>query len=115
MGTFHHGFAIAVSSYNHDKAEAAFAAVRAFARSRADEDFPLHAHYERLLVGPIESIANFSQTYFMAPDGSKEGWRASDLGDEIRDFFVKTMEAADCEVVEGSWGELTPTFSAMED
>lgn len=45
-----------------------------------------------LLVGPIPSAVNDDFTYFFAPDGSKEGWDLSDLGDVWRAKFVALFQ-----------------------
>lgn len=43
----------------------------------------------RLVVGPVESVANGYRTYLFAPDGSKQGWDTSELVDEWRDRFIE--------------------------
>jgi hypothetical protein len=42
-----------------------------------------------IVASPINGYA----TFFIAPDGSKEGWADSELGDKKRDAFVKWMDA----------------------
>lgn len=39
----------------------------------------------------IKSHVNGIQTFLVAPDGSKEGWAESDLGDELRASFVSWL------------------------
>lgn len=41
-----------------------------------------------LVVGPIPAVVNNYVTYVFAPDGSKEGWADSDLGDQYRQQFA---------------------------
>jgi hypothetical protein len=40
----------------------------------------------------IESHINGYQTFFVAPDGSKEGWEDSDNGDLKREEFINWMD-----------------------
>ena len=35
---------------------------------------------------------NGARSFFVAPDGSKEGWKESNIGDENREAFVKYLE-----------------------
>lgn len=112
MGTIQHGFAIAVATYNHDEVRDAFARVLDFAETI--EDLPFFSDLRQLLVGPVEGVANLTETYFMAPDGSKEGWAASGYGDEVRNYFIQEMSKAGAEVVHGSFGELGTSFLRAE-
>lgn len=59
-----------------------------------------------------DSLFNGFATVIMLPDGSKEGWEDSDYYDELRDKFIKQLEA--CKYSDGSnswkwievgWGE----------
>lgn len=49
-------------------------------------------------VSPISPPAiNGYQTFFVGPDGSKEGWTASDFGDDLRQKFIDWLtEDRDC-------------------
>lgn len=44
--------------------------------------------WRRLVVGPVTSVANDYVTFAFLPDGSKEGFPDSELGDEYRQRFV---------------------------
>ena len=45
------------------------------------------------LVSPlVESIINNFFSFFIAPDGSKEGYDASDDGDKIRKLIIELIE-----------------------
>ena len=45
-----------------------------------------------MLITPnIESNINGYQSFFIPPDGSKEGWEESDGGDKKRDQFVEWL------------------------
>lgn len=46
------------------------------------------AAFRHLLVGPIPTVTNGDFSYVLLPDGSKEGWRDSDTGDEWRLRFI---------------------------
>ena len=50
--------------------------------------------WRHLLIGPVESIINDDVTFVFAPDGSKEGWTDSDMGDDFREQFKKLFAFA---------------------
>lgn len=110
MGTIHHDFVIAVSDWDQDKAIAAFDRTKQYAKTVGGDFGP--TPFERLLVGPINGVANGTATFFMAPDGSKEGWETSTGGDQVREYFIEAMQEARCVVVFGSFGELRTQFHA---
>lgn len=41
------------------------------------------------VIGPV---TNAFYTFFVGPDGSKEGWKTSDDGDERRDRFIVWLD-----------------------
>lgn len=41
------------------------------------------------IVGPL---VNATESFFIAPDGSKEGWEQGDIGDTCRDNFIEWLE-----------------------
>jgi len=47
----------------------------------------LPEEWRRLVIGPVESIANGYKIFAFLPDGSKEGWAPSDDGDKYRYRF----------------------------
>lgn len=59
------------------------------ARNKAIEIF------SGLVSGIIPSICNGYESFFIAPDGSKEGWSDSNEGDLKRDGFIEWLETAD--------------------
>lgn len=72
----HHG--IVVTSWNDESIEKAHATASGMFTA----------------VTPIvESKINGYRTFLVAPDGSKEGWADSELGDAQRDAFIKWMDA----------------------
>jgi len=62
---------------------------------------------DTLLLGPADAIINGYSTFVLAPDGSKEGWADSDLGDRAREAFVSYFQThCQCAaIVEVSFGE----------
>ncbi len=82
MGYIRH-HAILVTSYNKEYAEEAHEkATEIFAGT---EDLTAGS----LLPSPLMvSPANSYYTFVVPPDGSKEGWKTSDRGDECRERFV---------------------------
>lgn len=59
----------------------------------------------RLISNIITGIANGQCTFFIAPDGSKEGWSPSDNADSARAEFVKWLKnESDCDFVEVRFG-----------
>lgn len=51
-----------------------------------------------VLISPIiEGMANGYKSFFIAPDGSKEGWEPSQCGDEAREKFLKYIYSLDYE------------------
>ncbi len=64
-----------------------------------DEHHATRAHdraetiFEDTLVSPVqESVINGYYSFAIFPDGSKEGWSASDKGDEHRTMFIAWLE-----------------------
>lgn len=71
--------------------------------------------FRPLLVGPVHSPVNGFTMFAMFPDGSKEGWAASDTGDEIRAQFVGLFKDEGCELVEFRWGGDEPEMLWIRD
>lgn len=65
----------------------------------------LPEEWQRLIIGPIPAIVNSYEYYVMLPDGSKEGWTDSDLGDEYRDKFCALFMDTWFHFVHVQWGE----------
>lgn len=75
MGTVYHDAIIVTVAYETE------IDVAAFRESMPD-------YLQRCLVGPITSPVNNYTTWLFAPDGSKEGWPASDEGEIWRERFL---------------------------
>ena len=50
---------------------------------------------EQELIVRVGSWVNGQHTFFVAPDGSKEGWEESNEGDRLRDKIVKRLAVDD--------------------
>jgi len=83
MGYIEHAAVIVtVSDYaNDDRDLAPGPKVEAFRESLPEE-------WRALVIGPVRAVVNGYGTYAFLPDGSKEGWRDSDQGDEYRSQFT---------------------------
>lgn len=86
MGTIAHD-TIIVTSWREDHIQQAWErATDLFTH----DDHPFGAH---CIVSPIvTSITNGYVTFFVAPDGSKEGWDTSDWADRAREEFITWLE-----------------------
>lgn len=79
-----------------------------------DYDAAEKAHEKATEIFPWVSsvgigLCNDECSFFIPPDGSKEGWRESDLGDERRDKFVAFLRGyGRVRWVEVSYGEDEP-------
>jgi hypothetical protein len=58
------------------------------------------------LVSTIIPAINCYGSFFIAPDGSKEGWEDSDLCDKKRDKFLKWLQSQDKKGVYSDWAEI---------
>jgi hypothetical protein len=58
---------------------------------------------ERDLFSETESWTNGYFTFFLAPDGSKEGWPESATGDELRDRLVAKLAEDEDDDGYSSW------------
>lgn len=76
MGTLRH-HAIVVTSWNVDRL--------LIAQHKAKELCP------HLVSDIVPAIANGGGSFFVAPDGSKEGWKESDEGDRRRDDLISWL------------------------
>lgn len=86
MGYIRHN-AIIVTSYDYDKISEAYDIAKSIFRKYGISR----------LVGPIiGSVANEYKTFFIAPDGSKEGWDISNAGNDARDEFIHWLQEDYC-------------------
>lgn len=65
------------------------------AHAKAEElarEHGIGGYAERLVSPLLGPSVNDTESFFVAPDGSKEGWEMSDEGDAFRDAFVDWLE-----------------------
>lgn len=85
--------AIVVTSFDREKIERAHA--RAFeiflpvAKECSDRWARSHSMVSEILTSPINEL----YTFVVGPDGSKEGWKPSNLGDTARGEFIEWLDA----------------------
>jgi hypothetical protein len=74
----------------------------------------------RLVSGLVQHLTNGGAAFFISPDGSKEGWHDSDLGDAARKEFIAWLRTDEARklyldwaliVLGGDDGEFTVTQS----
>lgn len=71
--------------------------------------------FRHLLIGPIPSVTNGYLTFMLAPDGSKEGWDTSDIGDDLRGAFIELFAQNHIDCVEVRFGGDEPDLMWIED
>lgn len=54
----------------------------------------LPEEWRPLVIGPVKTPYNGTYIYAFLPDGSKEGWPASDRGDRYREAFRQLFRTA---------------------
>jgi len=60
---------------------------------------------EKIISPVMEGLVNGQSSFFVAPDGSKEGWDTSDECDNAREVFLQWMkESKSCEYIEVCFG-----------
>jgi len=80
----HHAIIVIDSGYGDGIVAAHAEALRVFAASEG-----LGGRVMASVVGPIiSSPVNGYRSFYIAPDGSKEGWSDSDAGDVARDQLI---------------------------
>jgi hypothetical protein len=86
MGYVKHN-AIVVTGWNAEKVnEARLKAIEIFERCFNDEPM-VKPYVGKLISEVVYGLTNNQCSFFIAPDGSKEGWQTSDNGDKARDEF----------------------------
>lgn len=67
----------------------------------------LLASGDRLVSNIVQGLANAQDSFFIAPDGSKEGWDTSDFGNDARAEFLDWLSKNDenyCDYIEVCFG-----------
>jgi hypothetical protein len=79
----------------------------AFRESLPDDE------WRALVVGPITAVVNGYASAVFLPDGSKELWDTSDLGDSLRGRFASLFKAGDVVLVR--FGGDEPELASVDD
>lgn len=53
----------------------------------------------------LPPLINFTESFFIPPDGSKEGWADSNEGDDRRQEFIIYLHRKTCDWVEVQYGD----------
>lgn len=88
MGHIRHHMIVVTSWDQGLLEEAKVTARRIFHR----EFFPNYRDADNLVSETIDSLTNGYSTFFIAPDGSKEGWSESEDGDCARKCFIEWLK-----------------------
>lgn len=81
----------------------------------------LPAAFQPLVIGPVRGAVNGDFMFAFLPDGSKEGWYDSDLGDEFRRAFIELFSfryddgSSPFDVVELRFGGDDPHIAWLRD
>jgi len=86
MGYMKHN-AIVVTNWNNEELKRAHDKAIEIFDAKFDKE-PLGKKGSSIISPIIGSIINSQTSFFIAPDGSKEGWTHSDIGDEARKEFL---------------------------
>jgi hypothetical protein len=102
MGYIKHHSIIVTSPFKTDIETAHNVAKSIFKESSYDP----YNNIDNLITGIFEGIVNSCYTFFIVPDGSKEGWNLSDQCDEARNKFLTWMHGNDtgCDYIEIEFG-----------
>jgi len=84
-------------------------------REKADADLAafresLPENWRPLVIGPVEAVVNGYAWLAFLPDGSKEGWEDSDLGDEYQERFRALFGG-----LTARWGDADPVIELGDD
>ena len=90
MGTIKHD-AIIITSYDYDRIITAINNAKSIFTSKLEEETP-KVSPTSIISEPIMSLKNQDYSFFIAPDGSKEGWTTSELANEAREEFINWLD-----------------------
>ena len=98
MGYIKHNAIVCTTRKKEDAIEAQQMAKKLFAKHEDGAD--------KLVSELVEYIVNSGYSFFIAPDGSKEGWGTSDNCNEARKEFLDWLQTADnyCDYIEVTFG-----------
>lgn len=101
MGYIKH-HAIIVTSWQNEKIKEAHQK----AKEIFERNFITDGNGSKLISDILKGVINDQSSFFIAPDGSKEGWPTSDNGDNARKEFLDWLQKDenDCDYVELMFG-----------
>lgn len=101
MGYIKH-HAIIVTSWQNEKIKEAHQK----AKEIFERNFIADGNGSKLISDILKGVINDQSSFFIAPDGSKEGWPTSDNGDNARKEFLDWLQKDknDCDYVELMFG-----------
>ena len=106
MGHIKHHAIVVTSWQNEHLEEARQKAIEIFEKNFENE--PYEKPYAKKLISEItEGLTNGINSFFIAPDGSKEGWETSNNGNNARKEFLDWLQNEEdnyCDYVEISFG-----------
>ncbi|WP_312394713.1 hypothetical protein [Chryseobacterium sp.] len=102
MGYIKHHSIIVTSHFREDIKKAHEMAIYLFSEVNNDT----YKFSQSIVTNIVEGLANSQYTFFISPDGSKEGWGLSDQCDEKRAEFIKWLNEnhTSCHYVEVAFG-----------
>lgn len=98
--------AVVVTGWNEKNVKAAHKKAKELYREAFSTDIPFQKDGSILISDIITGVANDQLSFFIAPDGSKEGWMTSDLSDKVRKEFLDWLLTSDnyCHYIEVRFG-----------
>jgi hypothetical protein len=81
---------------------------------RMNHGNPISDDFAALIVGPVPTAINDDVSFFVVPDGSKEGWGTSDLGERMRSELIEIAEKFHLDYALVRFGGDDPDLAALE-
>lgn len=105
MGYIKHN-AVVVTGWDKSNVEAAHKKAKELYKDAFSTDIPFQKDGSVLISDIINGVTNDQLSFFIAPDGSKEGWATSDLSDKVRKEFLDwlLMSGNYCNYIEVRFG-----------
>lgn len=105
MGYIKHNAIVVTGWQEEDVSEARDKAIEIFEQCFNGE-LNVEPYGGRLVSEIVSGLVNGQYSFFIAPDGSKEGWATSDNGDNARKEFLDWLQKVDnyCDYIEIIFG-----------